>query len=107
MVIRSRIATALCNLGAFRLFWMPRHRCVVARSMSVQRAFRVPPGAVEVGAYEAGSIKARDILDDLAEVIQRTRRARRIAPPAGEAGACCAIEAPPVPSHPGSPARSL
>jgi hypothetical protein len=101
--MRQQVSCALANLGEFRLYFSRKHRCVIARSTHVARHFRVPPGAVEVGVYAADTIKARDILGDLAEVIQRTRRARRIAPPAGDAGACCAIEASPMPSP--APAR--
>ena len=66
--IRQRISAALANLGEFRLFWSPRHRCVVVRSVAVGRRFRVPEGALLVGTYAAG-IPTRDVLADLEELI--------------------------------------
>ncbi len=85
-LLRSRIATALVNLEACRIYWLQSHRCIVARSVQVTRAFRIPAGALLVGEYEHG-IATAEVLGDLAEVIQRTRTASRIAPPAREAGA--------------------
>lgn len=70
-MIRSRIASALCNLDAFRLFWLAAQRVVVARSLSGQRAFRVPAGAVEVGVYQAGGLNAGEIIADLSELLER------------------------------------
>lgn len=60
----------LCNLGAFALWWYPPKRCVLARSESVRRQFRVPDGAVLVGRYEHG-IAAADIVRDLDELLAR------------------------------------
>jgi hypothetical protein len=66
--IRQRISAALANLGEFRLFWSPRHRRILARSVAVGRHFRVPDGAVLVGTFAHG-IPTRDVLADLEETL--------------------------------------
>jgi hypothetical protein len=70
--IRQRISCALANLGEFRIYWLPSHRCIACRSVSITRHFRVPPDAVEVGIYSA-PVRARDVLGDLEEIIARLR----------------------------------
>jgi hypothetical protein len=81
--IRQRASAALANLGEFRLYWVPKHRCITARSLSVRRRFRIPRGAVEVGLYSSAGSRARDILDDLSELLARLTQARPGEPPAG------------------------
>lgn len=66
--IRSRIATAQATLGGFRLYWLPEHRAVTARSLSCSRQFRVPDGALLVGTYSSG-ISAAEVVRDLDDVI--------------------------------------
>jgi hypothetical protein len=62
-----------CNLFAFKLFWIPAERRVAARSVSVTRHFKVPPGAVLVGVYAHGKdIRTLDVLEDLLETLERT-----------------------------------
>lgn len=68
--IRKAIACAQANLGTFRLYWLPSHGRVAARSVSVTRHFRVPEEAVHVGIYAAG-ISASEIVRDVLEVIER------------------------------------
>lgn len=72
--IRSQISCSLCNLRAFKLYWLPRLRVIVCRSVSVRRRFRVPEGACLVGTYSHG-IAAADILSDLAELLEGRRDA--------------------------------
>lgn len=74
-LIRSRIAMALCNLPEFRVYWLPGHRMVACRSLSVRRRFRLPPGAVELGVYSHDGTTAPEIVRDLEELIARLPRA--------------------------------
>lgn len=110
--IRSQVSCSLVNLGAFKLFWLPSWRRILARSLSVTRHFRVPSEAQLVGEYEHG-IPAADIVRDLEELLDRLPEPAPLpepqpepepAPPAGEASAGEAIEAEdrptPSPSHP-------
>lgn len=113
--LRSQIACSLCNLHAFRLFWLPVHRRIMARSISCTRQFRVPPGAELVGVYAHG-VDSAGILDDLAEVIRRTPEPvpapmdpepePEVAPPAGVAGAGKANEGGPKPTPAPHPWRA-
>jgi hypothetical protein len=70
--LRQQVSCALANLGEFRLYWSPRHRRILARSVSITRPFRVPPDALQVGIYSA-PVRARDVLGDLEEIIARLR----------------------------------
>jgi hypothetical protein len=67
--LAGQISMSLCNLEAFRLFWIPLSRRVTARSIQPRRRFRLPPGALEVGVYAYG-VKTADVLRDLEDFIQ-------------------------------------
>ncbi len=71
---RSLIAAALCNLGLFRLYVLPGTRKLIARSVTVARPHKVPQGAVLVGLYQQGGIASADVLEDVAELLQRLER---------------------------------
>lgn len=66
--IKSQLSCSLCNLGAFRLYWLPSRRRILARSVSCTRHFAIPEEAQLIGEYEHG-IAARDILADLEELV--------------------------------------
>lgn len=81
--IRSQVACSLSNLGTFRVYWSPRHRRILCRSVQVTRRFRVPEGAVLVGRYSHG-IATQDILDDLAELLAQLPEPAVLTAPADE-----------------------
>ncbi len=106
--IRSQVSMTLANLAAFKLFWLPSRRRILARSVSCTRHFRVPVDAVLVGTFER-PIAAADILRDLEELLERLPEPAREpepdpTPPASVAGAGEAIPVEdrptPSPSHP-------
>ncbi len=68
--LRSKAAMCLCNLAEFRLFWIPSHRCLLARSLITRnRPTYVPEGAIELGVYAHGAAAAPQIIDDLEELL--------------------------------------
>ena len=76
--IRSRISTALCNLDEFHAFFSPSLRRFFARCVtrspaeafgSVRGAAALPMDAVFIGTYSHGSVRARDVVEDLEDVI--------------------------------------
>lgn len=68
--IRSQFTMSLANLGEFRVYWLPAHRRIMARSISCTRQFRVPPGAELVGVY-SNPFKTEAFFDDLDDLIRR------------------------------------
>lgn len=69
----QRINTALINLTECNIYFSPKHRCVIARSTSCTRRFRLPEDALLVGHYAHG-VQAVDVLADLAELLARAQR---------------------------------
>ena len=67
--IRSQFTMSLANLGEFRVFWLPEHRRIMARSVSCTRHFKVPPGALLVGVYST-PCKTDAFFDDLDELLR-------------------------------------
>ena len=49
--VRQQFSMSLANLGEFRVYWLPEHRRILARSISCRRQFRVPDAAILVGTY--------------------------------------------------------
>lgn len=68
--IRSQFTMSLANLGTFRVYWLPEHRRIMARSISCTRQFRVPPGAELLGVYSA-PCKSEAFFEDLDDLIRR------------------------------------
>lgn len=68
--MRQQFTMSLANLGEFRVYWLPEHRRIMARSISCTRQFRVPPGAELVGVYSA-PCRTDQFFDDLDDVIRR------------------------------------
>lgn len=76
---RSRMSTALVNLGEFAVYWSPRFRRLLCRSVQCQRHFGLPRDAMRVGIYSKPA-SAADILADLTELLEsRTQAARACA----------------------------
>lgn len=68
--VRSQFTMSCANLGAFRVYWMPARRRIVARSESCTRQFAIPDGAILVGVYSS-PCPPRTFFDDLDELIAR------------------------------------
>ena len=68
--VRSQFSMCIANLGEFRVFWLPAHRRIMARSVSCTRHFRVPDDASLVGTYSA-PFRTEDFLADLDDIIRR------------------------------------
>lgn len=73
--IRSQFTMSLANLGEFRVFWLPDLGRIMVRSVSCQRQFRVPKGALIVGTYSA-PCKAEDFFEALEAVILAPAQAK-------------------------------
>lgn len=68
--MRQQFTMSLANLGRFRVYWLPEHRRIMARSISCIRQFRVPPGAELVGVYTS-PCRPDQFFDDLDDLIRR------------------------------------
>lgn len=68
--VRSQFCMSCANLGEFRVYWLPAHRTIMARSVSIRRRFTVPDDAVLVGVYSA-PCPASHFLEDLDDVIAK------------------------------------
>ncbi len=68
--VRSQFSMSCANLGEFRVYWLPAHRTIMCRSISIRRRFTVPEDAVLVGVYCA-PCPAADFLEDLDNVIAK------------------------------------
>lgn len=68
--VRSQFSMSLANLGEFRVFWLPEHRRIMARSISCTRHFAIPEGAREVGVF-SGPCKMADFFEALDFVVLR------------------------------------
>lgn len=73
--VRSQFTMSLANLGEFRVFWLPDLGRIMVRSVSCQRQFRVPDGALIVGTYSA-PCKAEDFFEALEAVILAPTQAK-------------------------------
>jgi hypothetical protein len=73
--VRQRISAAQANLSEYRLYWLPVRRMIACRSAFAVRQFRVPLDALLVGVFGPG-MPVREILADLAELIERTPEPR-------------------------------
>lgn len=70
--IRSQFTMSLANLGAFRVFWLPKLRRIMVRSISCERQFRVPEEAQLVGTF-AAPCRTEDFFEALDELIAGPR----------------------------------
>lgn len=68
--VRSQFSMSCANLGEFRVYWLPEHRTIMARSISCRRRFTVPDSAIMVGVYSAPCAAAQ-FLEDLDDVIAK------------------------------------
>lgn len=76
--VRQQFSMSAANLGEFRVYWLPEQRRIVARSISCNRHFAVPAGALEVGVYSA-PCSITTFFEDLDETIARGQSAQRAA----------------------------
>lgn len=74
--IRSQFTMSLANLGEFRAFWLPDMAKIMVRSVSCQRQFRVPEGALLVGTWSA-PCRVEDFFEALDAVILAPETAKR------------------------------
>lgn len=74
--IRSQFTMSLANLGEFRAFWLPDMAKITVRSVSCQRQFRVPEGALLVGTWSA-PCRVEDFFEALDAVILAPETAKR------------------------------
>ena len=69
--VRSQFSMSLANLGEFRVFWLPRLRRIMCRSISCTRHFAIPEGALEVGTF-SGPCTSADFFEALDFVVLRS-----------------------------------
>jgi hypothetical protein len=71
--LRSQFQVSLANLERFNVFWVPRLRRILARSIGCTREFAVPDGALHVGIYSQ-PCSAKAFFSDLDDVIRKQLR---------------------------------